>query len=111
MQRSQVAKKLDMDIHSALANFSFETAAIIFVAYVLVDALYAYYTIQVTKRKPYLAATSGALMYFLLAIGVLNYVQNYLYLIPLAFGSWIGTFIIVKREQCLHIPSQDISEV
>jgi hypothetical protein len=90
-----------MDIHSALTNFNFGTATIIFVAYVLVDALYAYYTLQVTKRNPYSAATSGALMYFLLAIGVLNYVHNYLYLIPLALGSWIGTFIIVKREKSL----------
>lgn len=75
---------------------------IIFVAYMLVDALYAYYTLQVTKKNPYAAATSGALMYFLLAIGVLNYVQNYLYLIPLALGSWIGTFIVVKRERRLN---------
>jgi hypothetical protein len=33
-----------------------------------------------------------------LNLSVLNYVQNYLYLIPLALGSWIGTFIIVKKE-------------
>jgi len=91
-----------MDINSSLATFNFGTAILIFVAYTLVDALYAYYTLQVTKRNPYAAATSGAFMYFLLAIGVLNYVQNYLYLIPLALGSWIGTFIIIKREQLLH---------
>jgi hypothetical protein len=91
-----------MNISSAVARFDPGTAMIIFVAYMLVDALYAYYTLQVTKKNPYAAATSGALMYFLLAIGVLNYVQNYLYLIPLALGSWIGTFIVVKRERRLN---------
>lgn len=91
-----------MNISSAWSSFNFETACIIFVAYVVVDGMYAYYTLQVTKRKPFSAATTGALMHFLLAVGVLNYVQNYLYLIPLALGSWIGTFIVVKKEQKLH---------
>lgn len=88
-----------MDINSAWNEFRFEIALLIFVAYIVVDGMYAYYTLQVTKRKPYSAATVGALMHFILALGVLSYVQNYLYLIPLALGSWIGTFIIVKKEQ------------
>lgn len=80
-------------------NFNLKTAVFIFLAYVAVDAMYAYYTLQVTKQKPYAAATTGALMHFLLAVGVLAYVQNYLYLIPLALGSWVGTFLVVKKEQ------------
>lgn len=83
----------------AWSSFNFEIAFIIFIAYILVDGMYAYYTLQVTKRKPFSSATTGALMHFLLAFGVLNYVQNYLYLIPLAIGSWIGTYIVVKRAQ------------
>ncbi len=92
-----------MDIASAWASFDFRIAILIFIAYVIVDALYAYYTLQVTKRKPYSAATAGALMYFLLAVGVLNYVHNFLYLLPLALGSWVGTFVIVKKEQSDHM--------
>jgi len=88
-----------MNFVSALHSFDFKIAIIILIAYIVVDGMYAYYTLQVTKKKPYSAATIGALMHFLLAVGVLSYVQNYLYLIPLAIGSWIGTFIIVKREQ------------
>lgn len=88
-----------MNIYVAWSSFNFEIAFIIFIAYILVDGMYAYYTLQVTKRKPFSSATTGALMHFLLAFGVLNYVQNYLYLIPLAIGSWIGTYIVVKRAQ------------
>ncbi len=73
-------------------------AIIIFLAYVLIDGMYAYYTIAVTKRKPVVSATVGSLMHFLIAFGVLNYVQNYLYLIPLALGSWVGTYIVVKSD-------------
>jgi hypothetical protein len=42
---------------------------------------------------------TGAIMHFILALGVLSYVQNYLYIIPLALGSWVGTFLVVNREQ------------
>lgn len=71
--------------------------------------MYAYYTLQVTKRNAFSSATTGALMHFLLAVGVLNYVQNYLYLFPLALGSWIGTFIVVKKEQNLKNTNQILS--
>lgn len=91
-----------MNISSAWLSFDFKIALIILIAYVIVDGMYAYYTLQVTKRKPFSAATTGALMHFLLAVGVLSYVQNYLYLIPLAIGSWIGTFVIVKKEEGVY---------
>ena len=92
-----------MNITLAWTSFNFEIALGIFVAYVVVDAMYAYYTLQVTKRRPYSAATVGALMHFLLALGVLSYVHNFLYIIPLALGSWVGTFLVVKRERSLNI--------
>lgn len=76
-------------------GFNFTTAFFIFVAYFLVDALYALYTLSVVNLKPVVSATIGALMYFLLAVGIINYVNNYLYLIPLAVGSWLGTFVVV----------------
>lgn len=79
-------------------DFDFALAAVIFIAYVVIDALYAYYTLAVTKRHAFSSATSGLIMHFLLAFGVINYVQNYLYIIPLALGSWVGTYVMVKYE-------------
>ena len=79
-------------------NFDFMIALIVFTAYLLVDAMYAYYTLSVTKKKPFISASIAALMHFLIAFGVLNYVQNYLYVIPIALGSWIGTYLVVKYE-------------
>ena len=92
-----------MNINVAWANFSFEIALLVLLAYIIVDGMYAYYTLQVAQKNPFSAATSGALIHFLLALGVLSYVQNYLYLIPIAIGSWIGTFLVVKREQNIKI--------
>jgi hypothetical protein len=79
-------------------GFDFKIAFAIFFAYLLVDAMYAYYTIAVIKKKPFTSASVGALMHFLLAFGVLNYVQNYLYVLPLAIGSFIGTYLVVRYD-------------
>lgn len=79
-------------------EFDLLTAFLILVVYIVVDGMYAYYTLKIAEKKPVHATTSGALMHFLLALGVLSYVQNYLYVVPLAIGSWIGTYIVVKRS-------------
>lgn len=87
-----------MDILSHWQAFDFKIALIVFIAYLIVDAMYAYYTITVTKKKPLTSASVGALMHFLIAFGVLNYVENYLYVVPLALGSWIGTYLVVRYD-------------
>lgn len=79
-------------------DFDATIALIIFAAYIIVDGAWAYYTIAVLERKAVRAATLGSVMYFLLALGVLNYVHNYLYLVPLALGSWLGTYIVVRSN-------------
>ncbi len=78
--------------------FDLKIALLVFVAYIVIDGMYAYYTLAVTSKKPVTAATVGALMHFLIAFGVLNYIQNYLYLIPLALGSWVGTYFVVRKD-------------
>ncbi len=67
----------------AWQTFDWSTAVLVFLAYVLIDGMYAYYTVAVTNKKAVSAATVGSLMHFLIALGVLSYVENYLYLLPL----------------------------
>jgi len=81
------------------SDFSYATAALIFLVYVIVDMLYAYYIICVEKRRPILAASVSSVLYSLLAFGVVSYSKNIFYLFPLAAGAWIGTFITVKWKQ------------
>lgn len=82
-------------------NFDITTGILIFISYIVVDGLYAYYTIAVQKYKAVKAATTGSLMYVLLAYGVISYTHNILYLIPLAIGSWVGTYAVIKYEGAL----------
>ncbi|MCK4635961.1 MAG: hypothetical protein KAT32_03785 [Candidatus Moranbacteria bacterium] len=80
-----------------ITNIDIKVAFLIFLAYILIDGLYAKYTLYVTEKSEFKAATSGMIIHFLLAFGVINYTQNWLYIFPLALGSWIGTFIVIKR--------------
>ena len=73
---------------------------VIFVAYVLLDGLYAISTLAIANLRPGKAATTGAITYILLAVGVISYIENILYLVPIVAGSWVGTYVVVgKRKQ------------
>lgn len=76
-------------------DFSWVTAGLILVVYIIVDMLYAYYIIQVEQRNPMKAALVSSVLYSLLAYGVVSYSKNILYLFPLATGAFIGTYLTV----------------
>jgi hypothetical protein len=82
-----------------MGDFSYATAALILLVYIVVDMLYAYYIICVEKRDPWKAAAVSSVLYSLLAFGVVSYSKNILYLFPLATGAFIGTFITVSWKR------------
>ena len=77
-------------------EFSWLTAATVFVVYVFFDILYALYVICVGRRQAVAASLISAVLYSLGAYGVMNYLHNILYLIPLALGAFIGTYVAVR---------------
>lgn len=86
-------------LNSNWQTFSWMVAVFIFVAYLLLDTMYVKYTLAVVDKKPVVAANFGSLMYILMAFGVFNYTHNFLYVIPIGLGSWLGTYIIVRHER------------
>jgi|SRR3989344_587846 len=80
-------------------SFDWMTALFIFVAYFLLDIMYVLYTFAVVNKKPAAAANTASLMYTLMAFGIFNYTQNFLYIMPVGLGSWLGTYIVVVRER------------
>lgn len=82
-----------------MSDFNLLTATIIFFTYVIIDVLYALYIICVGKRQAMYAASLSAVIYSLLAFGVVSYSKNILYLIPLASGAFLGTFLTVKFKK------------
>ena len=81
-----------------IGSFSIFTAISLFCTYVFIDMLYALYILYVGRKKSVAAANCSAIIYSLLAYGVTSYSENILYLIPLASGAWLGTFLTVKFE-------------
>lgn len=86
-------------MYELLAELSVLTFIGVLVSYLLVDAMYARYTIEIVNENATRAATIGALMHVLLAYGVLSYTQNALYIIAIVIGSWIGTYYVVRKAK------------
>jgi len=84
-------------------HFSFLYAVMLFLVAMLLDAVYAIYTFSLTKHKTMLAGTMSIFVYLLGAIGVVSYVHQKLYLIPLCLGAFLGTIIVVEYEKRHHI--------
>lgn len=79
-----------------MSDFSWTTAATVFVVYVLFDILYALYVLCVSRQRAFAASGISAVLYSLGAYGVMNYLHNPWYLLPLACGAFIGTYVAVK---------------
>lgn len=79
--------------------FNYLTAIILFATYVFIDMLYAYYVICVGKGESLKAATCSMFIYTLLSYGVVSYSTNIYYIIPIALGAWLGSFIVVEYEK------------
>ena len=82
--------------------FNYTTAIILFLTYTIIDMLYAAYILYVSRLQAVKAATCSMIIYCLLAYGVVSYSTNIWYIIPLAMGAWLGSFLTViyeKRKQ------------
>lgn len=82
-----------------MSEFNCVIAICIFFAYFFIDFLMAYYTVAVIKQKEFMAAHSGAAVYLLTSFGVINYTQNWWYILFIVAGSWLGTYVYVKRRK------------
>jgi hypothetical protein len=82
-----------------MSDFDPAVAALIFVVYVVIDMLYALYILCVGKHQALAAAAISSILYSLLAFGVVSYSKNILYLIPLASGAFLGTYITVRFKK------------
>ena len=56
------------------------------------DAVYVMFTSAVAARRRVPAATWSSVWYLLSAFAVINYTDNWVYLIFAAAGSWLGAF-------------------
>jgi hypothetical protein len=79
-------------------EFNWLGAVGLFFASGALEAIFALYTLAVTKHKAIQAASWSLVSYFLLAVGILNFINNKWYVIPLALGAFVGTYGVVRWE-------------
>jgi hypothetical protein len=79
-------------------EFNWLGAVGLFFASFALEAIFALYTLAVTKHKALEAGTWSLVSYFLLALGILNFIHNRWYVIPLALGAFGGSYAVVRRE-------------
>lgn len=79
-------------------EFNWLGAVGLFFASAALEAIFALYTFAVTKHKALQASTWSLISYGLLAVGILNFINNKWYVIPLALGAFGGTYAVVKWE-------------
>ncbi len=92
-----------------LETFSFLTAGIIFVSYTAIDALYALYTVSIVNKSKMMASNVGMVMYLLIGVGTVNYVENWLYILPMAAGGWMGTYISMTLMERKTVDPENVS--
>jgi hypothetical protein len=74
------------------------TCLYLWAMYLVFDILNARYIICVQNSKPLQGANYSFVLCILTSIGTIEYVKNWLYVIPIAAGLWCGTYITLKYE-------------
>jgi hypothetical protein len=80
-------------ILSALPDIDPLIAAGVAVATAATDAVYVMFSSAIAARKRVPAATWSSLWYLLSSFAVINYTQNWVYVIFAAAGSWVGAYV------------------
>lgn len=79
-----------------MADFSIWKALLIVFFYIVIDWLYAVYTIYIVDKKTIKACNAGSLIYAINAFGVMVYISSPIYVIFVTIGAWIGTYLGMK---------------
>jgi uncharacterized membrane protein len=88
-----------MSPSEAWSNLNLFVAIGLFIFYLFVEMLDSSLTFSLTQHKSYRAAILTFLLYFTLAVEVVAIISNYLYIIPVAIGASLGSYLIVEYEK------------
>jgi hypothetical protein len=83
----------------ALSQFSFLVAISLFIFYFFIEMLDSSLTFSLTQHKSLRSALVTFILYTTLAVEVVAVVSNYFYIIPVALGAALGSYVIVEYEK------------
>lgn len=83
----------------ALENFNLLLACGLLLFYFVVEALDSSLTFSLTQHKSLRSAVVTFILYVTVAIEIVAIVSNYFYIIPVAIGAALGSFVVVEYEK------------
>lgn len=86
----------------AINSFNILIAVGLFVFYLVVEMLDSSLTFSLVQHKSLRSAVVTFILYTTIAVEVVAIVSNYLYIIPVAIGAALGTYLVVEYEKKKH---------
>ena len=78
------------------------TWIILFFISIIYDVVYTKSILHISRLDAVASANLSVILYLMMAYGTINYVKNFINLIPIALGAWIGTYFILKYEKYIR---------
>lgn len=75
------------------------TYILLFVFYLILDVLYAYYIIALTELKAIKSALTSAIIMGMSLFGTIEVIRNHWNAVPIILGCFCGTYISVKLKK------------
>lgn len=88
-----------LSFSEAVNGFNFLVAIGLFAFYLLVEMLDSSLTFSLTQHKSVRSAIVTFILYITLAVEIAAIVSNYLYVLPVAVGAALGSFLVVEYEK------------
>lgn len=69
----------------------------LFFAYFFLDIIYILNVQAISKRNAFMVANTSVLLFFLGVWGTVSYIDNLINLVPIVVGSYLGSYLSVKK--------------
>lgn len=88
-----------LTLSEAAASFKPFIALGLFILYMFVEVIDSGLVFSLTQHRSAKTATLTFILYFVIGIEVFAFISNYLYILPIAFGAALGSYLVVENEK------------
>lgn len=88
-----------LSLQEAISQFNILIAVALFAFYLFVEVLDSSLVFSLTQHKSLRSAIVTFLLYITFAVEIAAFISNYLYVIPVALGAALGSYLVVENEK------------
>jgi uncharacterized membrane protein YfcA len=79
-----------------IENTNIWTCLLLFVVYLIFDILSTLYLRAVSELKAAKASILSTILFLMSIYGTIEYINNFVYILPIAVGGFLGSFITIR---------------